>query len=484
MSVNIIRCIIDGKVSFKLYNMEVTWPTNQDFLDDTNVNFVQPSPTVLDHGDASHVSETTLVEQNMSSLSTVTSRVVSFLPVDYHIEGPGDEIGAPTLGTFNELCFDPKWSVSLHLALSAAAHQIPRVIAECSIPLEASHLLVLRDGVWALDAQTAIQLMQTVVTPELQRSLSNAETMLASAIEPPTFDCPLDRMAGFRQIGKLGHLGQWDYTIYDHIYRVPELYALDTTTIRAHLSSYAGLSYNPLDPFTVHYVLLLIDPAVPSLPQTMAAPSTSFDHAHQLPVLFPMPSLQYLDPVEQQTPAIVAWNIYDACFQAHHFVPDSFRTWIAPPSGTLIDNIRGWQATYYMLDLMGYNPAKSLKKQYYQWQGGSQDSYEKIIMDMGWHPASFARKCRRFLWAALATAVQIWDPARIPTEDRPTLFAAYTTWRQVLYLWRFSTFLTQGGKPNHRSADQNEANIHRLRQAHIGKYRKIINRYLITRPRQ
>ncbi|KAJ3764633.1 hypothetical protein FB446DRAFT_795919 [Lentinula raphanica] len=369
-------------------------------------------------------------------------------------------------------------AVSLHLALSTDAHHIPREIVEYDIPFEATHLLVQRNGVWALDAQIAIHLLQMVFAPMLQRSL-NAENILASTMEPPSFDCPLHRLAGFHQIETIGHLGQWDYTTYDSIYRVPELYALDTTnsTIRAHLSLDERLSFYPLDPFTIHFVLILLDPAVP---QPIATPSTPFNHAHQ--PLLPMPLLQYPEPDVQQTPTIVARNVYDACFQVHHFVPDNFRLWIAPPSGTLIDNIRGWQATYDMLESMGYNPAKSLRKQYYWWQDGSRDSFEQILMDMGWHPGSFTRKSRRFLWASLAAAVQIWDPARIPTEDRPKLFAAYTTWRQVLYLWRFSTFLTQGGKPNRRSADQNEANIHKLRQAHIGKYRKIINRYLITRP--
>ncbi|KAJ3748180.1 hypothetical protein EV360DRAFT_89857 [Lentinula raphanica] len=452
--------------------MEVTWPTHQESLDDTNVNFAQPSPTALYHGDAGYFNETMLVEQNTSSLPTVMNSVVSsHLPVDDYDEGSGDKVDALTLELLNETRFIPEWTVVLHFALSTDAHQIPRTIAERSISLEESHSLVQRNGIWALDARIAIQLMQTVFAPEFQQALSHTETILASAMELPAFDCPLQIMAGFRQIETIGHLGQWGYTTYDNNYHVPELYALDTMNTASN---------NPLDPLTIRFVLLLIDPPVPSLPQVIVNPSAFFDYAHH--PLLPTPSLQHPEPHVQQTPVVVARNVYEACFQAHHFVPDSFRTWIAPHSGTLIDHIRGWQATYYMLDLMGYNPAKSLGRQYYRWEDGSQDSFEKIIVDMGWHPGSFMRKTRRFLWAALATAVQIWDPARIPTEDRPNLFAAYTTWRQVLYLWRFSTFLTQGGRPNRRSTDQNEANIHKLHQAHIGKHRKTINRYLITRP--
>ncbi|KAJ3836652.1 hypothetical protein F5878DRAFT_643373 [Lentinula raphanica] len=434
-------------MDFEWFNMQGSW-------DDTNADLAGPASQDAALFDSAGFAESSLLADDI------------LLNNDFG--GLNEEIDAPTLDMWNEAYSGPNW------ILGYSATQYPSIIGECSrIPLEASHSLVQRDGVWALDIRTAIQLLDTVFAPDFQGPLYNADTILASAMETPTYQCPLHRLANFRQIGKIGHLGQSEYAIYP-----------DSAITHAA----APFNFSPLDPFSLHFVLILLEPFTPSVPRNDVLRSQYIDHDHAFPQLPPAPTTsvirQHPTPILSQKEVEVkfAVNIQDACQQVHHGVPVRFREWSVPSTGHLVDIIRGWQATYDLLEAMGYNPALPLEQQSFQWLDGQRQSFLAILLDMDWNPRTFLRKSRRFLWADLTTVTHIWDPEKIPTSGKSLLANAYTTWLRIVCLWRFSDFLTQGGIPNRKSDNRKEADLAILRQSHIWKYRDTINKYLILRP--
>ncbi|KAJ3816962.1 hypothetical protein F5880DRAFT_1618740 [Lentinula raphanica] len=312
--------------------------------DDTNANLATPTLTALQYGPASQD----------AALFDSAGIAESSLPDDALLNndfgGFNEEIDAPTLDMWNEAYSGPNWTISLHLALGYSATHHPSIIGECSrIPLEASHSLVQRDGVWALDIRTAIQLLDTVFAPDFQGPLYNADTILASAMETPTYQCPLRRLANFRQFGNIGHLGRSEYAIYPVVCRELQSHALNTTD-PAITHTAAPFNSSPPDPFSLHFVLILLEPFVPSVPLNDVLSSQHIDHDHAFPQLPPAPTTsirQHPTPILslQEVEVQFAVNIHDACQQVHHGVPVRFREWSVPSTGHLVDIIRGWQAT-------------------------------------------------------------------------------------------------------------------------------------------
>ncbi|KAJ3976270.1 hypothetical protein EV361DRAFT_945418 [Lentinula raphanica] len=412
-----------------------------------------------------------------------------------------------------------KSRISLHVGLANGAHDLPRDVGgfhNLQLDTDGSDSLETIRGVVTLDASSAVQLMRSIQTlaPEFQESLSNVNTSLATAMEPPMREKSFNQLGYYRSIGGINDAG--------NIYRNGthgKLFALDPdeAIIKKYLGARPFAPFAPFDPDTFHFVLLLLEPGIPPSPADSVA-SAPFDSAPQVssatipttsvsPSLLlspspgpsspaePSPSAEPSPPAQPSPPSsthtlettpvslIFAWNLADACYQVHRYVPlyANYRDWLMPPAGVFIKSVRGWQATLDILTRMGYRQEPSLASQSYRWLDGTTETFEEIVIQLGWTPKVFRSRSKHLLWAAEAAATRIWNPDTVPIVNPNITVTAYQTWLRIEYIWGHSPYLKKG-KPDRRSSNQAEASAALLCHQHFITFSTEISKNLIPRP--
>ncbi|KAJ3767037.1 hypothetical protein FB446DRAFT_708140 [Lentinula raphanica] len=399
-------------------------------------------------------------------------------------------------------------TASIHFALSADAHLAPQKLAEYDMPVDTSNPLVIVNDVNTLDAALAMSFVRMKFEPTFQTSLWNEDTWLASAMEPPTTESPLNRLSNFRPICRLADL---DKSINDVSQK---LFALDTNAyvVNEYLTDRAP--FFPLIPSTFHFVLLLIDPALCSPTYSVALSATLKDPTlasltlpatHPAFFVPPSPissssSLQSSSTKPQRSStkpkrsgsiprksrkrvvhlssSNVAVNIDDACNQVHGFVQTEYRL----KSTNFIDIVREWKFTYDILAWLGYEPKKGLQRHGFRWSDGHEETFKEIIEQLGWTARDFSKKSKLYLWADQASATQTWDPHTVPAPNEVDLTDPYPTWRRIVYLWRHTVFLSgRNDYPDPESENLDEADLVNMRQEHVDSSKELIMRNLIPR---
>ncbi|KAJ3724800.1 hypothetical protein C8R42DRAFT_719440 [Lentinula raphanica] len=420
---------------------------------------------------------------------------------------PFDAPCSPQLYPDRESITSSPPTVSLHLALAAKAYQKPQDLIEYyHLQMETPNSLVEVNGCFTLDSSLAISLVLKQFAPTIEDSLKNPNTWIASAMEPPTSERPLNTLANFRPIGRIPELGD-----------IPD--GLNQKFVVA------------LSPSALHFIVLLIDSTLSPLP----APSGTSDHV-STPASLPttsesssqpsitLPHLSISSPSSSSSQSLPSssrktrssfskpskkpkpllptktsrkskrsiatphtpapdlsgrpqvMNIDDVCRIIHgeSYEKTNERT------DDLIDLIREWRYTYDVLIWLGYDHSKGLKRQHYTWSSGSQDSFHDIIARMKWTDRDFKKKCSLYLWASQVSSTHKWDPENVPPLDpNPKHKSAHRTWQRIVYLFSHPKFLPEGVKPNPQSAEPDEVDLLYLRQEDMDYFSDDIEDFLV-----